>query len=139
MIIILHSFLKSIQRFSNRTSNKGSFLFFTLTLNDRGYGHWRYPLHGMFHLLEHSLSSASAGLRPVLLCILFVTSHRPAPARGIIFTCVTSLPSKPVNSLLFYNKSKEINLDFQNSNFYANLRACVSGCFLILIGLSFPN
>jgi len=39
----------------------------------------------------------------------------------IIFTRVTSLPFQPVNSSLFYNKSTEINLDFQNSNYCANL------------------
>jgi hypothetical protein len=32
------------------------FFFSTLTHNDRGYGH--PPLHGMFHLREHSLSQS---------------------------------------------------------------------------------
>jgi len=31
----------------------------------------------------------------------------------IIFTCVTSLPCQPVNSLLFYNKSKKSTSPFK--------------------------
>jgi len=30
--------------------------FFRLAANDRGYAHLRYPLYGMFHLRERSLS-----------------------------------------------------------------------------------
>jgi hypothetical protein len=41
------------------------FFISAMTPNDRGYGHWRSPLHGMFHLREHSLSwndKVNAGL-----------------------------------------------------------------------------